>query len=225
VPTKSREVARWIACILAAGSFVHCASDAPKDQGSNFAKSLREADPTKKNAGKSTVDKSGNATSEFKLPGRAIFVEYSDAKLQKRLVLLNRESPLLTDDGDVKMDTAGAAVKVASDDLMADLCEAFRVLKFATVADASAPRGETPQWTLTYDVDGAKRTVSYVRGRDAETQKQCSHIQGAFLTIYNRVYGVRAKDGTVKGKEAFEDEKKRLQAANQATLKKAAEKP
>lgn len=215
------------ASIVAVACLVHCASkDTGREYDSHFAKSLREADPTRKEKEAAKPrDPKEPAASEFALPGRSVRFEYHDAKLKQPMVLVNRSAPELKSEEGDRTRSDEAAVKVASDDLMADLFEAMRRLEFVKYAKLTEPHGETVQWTLSSIVDGVKTTVSYVRGRPLETQTRCRQLQDTFLYAYNRVFGLRQPDTSGQGKALFEEEQRRLREVNQSTLGKSNAKP
>lgn len=231
MPTWSSPFPRIAAAVLAAIAAAGCASGGTTQEDSGFAKSLREADPTKKGEAarkpEAAPAEPKNATSggsEFKLPGRRVYLEYDDVGAGRKLGIVNRSA---ADPSEVyNQSQPGAAfVKVATDDLMADLCEGLRRLEFSKLSEPAAPKGAAPQWTLTMDVDGERKSVYYVRGREPERQRKLTNIQAAFLWGFNRVYGLKSVGAEEGGKGLFQDEKSKLDAQKQETLKKTNEKP
>jgi hypothetical protein len=226
VPTSTRTLAGVAAAVAAAGLVLGCASGSSGSQENNaaFAKSVREADPNKKGTQpKSDKPKSAPpAPSDFKLPGKHVYLEYADN--DKKLGLVNRGTADPDSVNSQQIRKQDVFVKVASDDLMADICEALRRLDFGKFAESDPPL-DGALWSLTMVVDGQHRTVFYVRGRDAERQRRLSNIQATFLLGFNRVYGLRAVDPNEGGRALFDQEKVKLKAQNQESMKKATEKP
>jgi hypothetical protein len=226
VPAESKFIvssyALFVACAGAAAALGGCASSSKSQDDSHFAKSLRENEANKKQAPANSKTTQSATPSEFKLPGNRVYVVYHDAKLKKKMALVNSGAVDASEIYNTQKADPELFVKVAEDDLMADLYEAFRRLDFGKLADtAASARGETPQWTLTVDVDGNKKSVDYVRGRDVEIQRKLSLIQGAFLSGFNRVYGFRSVDADQGGKGMFKDEQQHLKDVKQGTLDKA----
>jgi hypothetical protein len=223
VPTSTGILGRIAAGLAAALLGSACASSGPQHEADQvFAKSLRDADPTKKaNATKADKSKAPTA-SEFKLPGRRVYLELDNSG--KKLGLVNRSA---ADPSEIYGRQTGkddVFLKVGTDDLMADLCEALRRLEFAKYAETQSP-ADAAQWSLTMNIDGDKKTVYYVRGREPERLRRLTNIQATFLHGYNRVYGLRAMEQDDGGKALFEQEKMKLKSQNQETIKKASEKP
>ncbi|MFN0208016.1 MAG: hypothetical protein ACKVS6_17055 [Planctomycetota bacterium] len=161
---------------------------------------------------KGLVDRSEVTTGrEYKLPGDRVYVELNFVERDQRLALVNSGS---TKPADVysQFATPGLSLKVSDDLTMAKLYEAMRILKFAELAETAAPAQAI--WSLTIDVDGAKRTVYNARGRTAERHAQVQDLLGLFMEGFNRTLALQKIDPGKGGKSVFTLEEQRIQQEN-----------
>jgi len=161
---------------------------------------------------KGLVERSQVSTGkEYKLPGDRVYVELNFIEKGQRLALVNSGS---TKPADVysQYATPGLALKVSDDVTMAKLYEAMRLLSFAQLAEPATPAQAI--WSLTIDVDGAKRTVYNARGRTAERHAQVQDLMGLFMEGFNRTLALQKIDPGKGGKAAFTQEEQRIQQEN-----------
>ena len=141
----------------------------------------------------------GEPKSEFALPGKRVYVEYRQAD-GTTLALVNRGS---TDPAEVyRNPPSGVQLKVASDDDMADLCEAMRRLRFDELA---GPAKADARSSMRLDVDGRTSAVART-AQNAETFRQ---LLGVFMVVYNETTALYTTPNA-SGARLFEREQSRI---------------
>jgi hypothetical protein len=152
----------------------------------------------------------GAPKSEFALPGKRVYVEYRqwNGPTLTTLALVNRGS---TDPTEVyRNPPSGVLLKVASDDDMADLCEAFRRLKFDGLAGNVAPDARS---SMRLDVDGRSSAVA----RTPQNAEAFGTLRDVFMVVYNHTTALYTTPNA-KGRALFEREQERI--GNETVRKK-----
>ena len=186
-------VAALLAGILVAAAAGACASNAKS-----------QADPAKASA---RPKDTGPYVSDFKLPGRRVYVEFRQAGSPIVMALVNRGS---TDPTKVYSEARpNASLKVATDAYMADLCENFRILGFHEMAEGVPPANDA--WSIMVEVDNRVQTLYHVRGRASEDVARRAQIQRVFLAVFNQTAALQTIENP-DGEKLFMKEQDRVNA-------------
>jgi len=140
--------------------------------------------------------------SDFKLPGKRVYAEYQqwNGPTLTTLALVNRGS---TDPTEVyRNPPSGVLLKVASDDDMADLCEAFRRLKFESLAGNVAPDARS---AMRLDVDGRSSGIA----RTPQNAETFGNLRDVFMLVYNHTTALYTTPNP-RGAQLFQSEKDRM---------------
>lgn len=164
-------------------------------------------------------DVRGGSEGEFKLPGDRVYVEINFFDKGQRLALVNAGSTRPIDVYS-KYATPGVSLKVANNNLMADMYEALRRLEFDECVKSTSK--ENAAWSLMIDIDGQRKTAYYMRGKlTADRAQKLQAMQSVFLTGFNHTLQLQTVDPGKGGKAIFTNEEERLRKENaKASAKK-----